>query len=116
MYSTLSPPLALSEPIAPSDALVAHSTVSSDGLVVHLTGELDLANRESTASMCMSGLHGSVTVDLSGLTFMDSAGYSALEVARDAVLRRGGKFELTNVNGEPARLLAMIEHSRPIAS
>jgi anti-anti-sigma factor len=89
--------------------LVTRSTVDGDALVVSLAGELDLAGRASVATACTDGLHRSVTVDLSGLTFMDCAGYTGLHQARNAVVERGGTFALTNATGEPARLLGLIK-------
>jgi anti-anti-sigma factor len=65
--------------------LVARSSVSGDALVVSLTGELDLEGRASVATACTQGTHRSVTIDLSGLTFMDCAGYTGLQQARNAV-------------------------------
>jgi anti-anti-sigma factor len=89
--------------------LVTRPSVVGDALVVSLTGELDLGGRASVAAACTQGLHRSVTIDLSGLTFMDCAGYTGLQQARNAVIERGGTFAWTNATGEPARLLALIE-------
>lgn len=89
--------------------LSAHSRHDGDALTVDLVGELDLAGRASVMEMCAFGLDRSVTVDLCGLTFMDCAGYSGLEAARQIVTGRGGTFELTNAGDQPARLLALFD-------
>jgi anti-anti-sigma factor len=89
--------------------LSTHSRHVGDALMVGLVGELDLAGRTSVMDMCALGLDRSVTVDLSGLTFMDCAGYSGLEAARQVVIGRGGTFSLTNAGDQPARLLALLD-------
>lgn len=95
--------------VAARTCLKTRSSVDGNTLMVYLTGELDLEGRTTVATACTQGLHRSVTVDLSGLTFMDCAGYSGLMHARTAVIERGGTFALTNATGEPARLLTLIE-------
>lgn len=95
--------------IVGSMLLSAHSRHEGDALTVGLVGELDLAGRASVMEMCAFGLDRSVTVDLCGLTFMDCAGYSGLEAARQIVIGRGGTFELTNAGDQPARLLALFD-------
>ena len=76
---------------------------------VKLAGELDLASRSDAFNACTAVEHRDVLVDLSDLVFMDCAGYSALVAATSSLGRRGGSMLLTNLAGEPQRLLMMIE-------
>ena len=65
-----------------SEGVVAVCTRLEDSLhVVELSGELDLASRAAALHACALPEHLHVRVDLSGLTFLDCAGYRALVVA-----------------------------------
>jgi anti-anti-sigma factor len=77
--------------------------------IVELWGELDLVSREAAITACSSAEHVDVLVDLSGLVFLDCAGYGALVAAADELKLRGGSLALTNAVGEPRRLLALID-------
>jgi anti-anti-sigma factor len=77
--------------------------------VVALSGELDLSARVAAIAACASADHVDVHVDLSGLTFMDCAGYGALAVAASILDGRGGSMVLLNPVGATRRLLARIE-------
>lgn len=66
--------------------------------VLHVGGELDVyaagkVGRE-LARLVGSGKPGAVVVDLTGVTFIDSAGMGALAAARRAVQRLGGRLSL----------------------
>lgn len=77
--------------------------------VVELWGELDQVSRAAAISACSSAEHLDVMVDLSGLLFLDCAGYGALVAAAAELELRGGSLALMNAVGEPRRLLALIE-------
>jgi anti-anti-sigma factor len=78
--------------------------------VVHVSGELDIANREAMFDMCnCADSPVDVVVDLAGLTFMDCVGYSAFVSARCALMRQGRTLTLANASGEPAMLIALIK-------
>ena len=78
--------------------------------VVRVSGELDLAGRETVIQSCTRAERPlDVVVDMAELTFLDCAGYSALSSARSSLLQRGGTLTLINGVGEPARLLALID-------
>ena len=77
--------------------------------VVQLSGELDLATRDAAVGVCTAAEHQHVVIDLSGLTFMDCAGYGGLAAAASILERRGGSSTLIQATGEPQRLLALIE-------
>jgi anti-anti-sigma factor len=82
--------------------------------VVHLEGELDLASRQLAYDACVAHKNPSVVVDLSGLTFIDCAGYGRLVTARDTLQLRGGELRLDGAIGQPARFLALVETHQPI--
>ncbi|HSL59112.1 MAG TPA: STAS domain-containing protein [Acidimicrobiales bacterium] len=77
--------------------------------VIEMSGELDVVSRTVAIDECASIDHRDVLVDLSGLTFMDCAGYGALVTARTSLERRGGSLVLTSPAGQPQRLIALIE-------
>lgn len=77
--------------------------------VVQLSGELDLATRDTAVGVCTAAEHQHVVIDLSGLTFMDCAGYGGLAAAASILERRGGSSTLIQATGEPKRLLRLIE-------
>lgn len=57
--------------------------------IVALQGELDIASADGVADAIVEVDGSTVVVDLSGLTFMDSTGISALVVARRRILAEG---------------------------
>ena len=77
--------------------------------IVELWGELDVVSTSAAIAACSSAEHLDVVVDMSGLEFLDCAGYGALVAARTDLERRGGSLALMNPVGEPRRLLALIE-------
>jgi anti-sigma B factor antagonist len=76
--------------------------------VVHVVGELDIASSdrlESVLRTLAQRSHGRVVVDLSRVTFMDSAGLRVLVRARER-MDAGGRWLLTRgATGQPRRLL-----------
>jgi anti-anti-sigma factor len=93
-----------------SDIHFSARTVSVDpGHVVEMAGELDLASRTAAILACTAPDMIDVVVDLSGLVFMDSAGYGALVGSTATLVGRGGSLRLSNAAGGPRRLLALID-------
>jgi anti-anti-sigma factor len=76
---------------------------------VHLVGELDVSAHQQVVRLCTSVPGADVHVDISEVTFMDSAGHDALVVAQQQVEANGGTLELVGVSGEPARVIAVLE-------
>jgi anti-anti-sigma factor len=76
---------------------------------VHLAGELDVAAHQQVVRLCTSVPGADVHVDISEVTFMDSAGHDALVVAQQQVEASGGTLELVGVAGEPARVIAVLD-------
>ena len=87
-------------------------TAGELGPVMVLTGETDLATtpelcRELTAQLATGARH--MTVDVSALTFADSASIQALILAALTLQRRGGDLALLSPQPIVARLLYLLE-------
>jgi anti-sigma B factor antagonist len=96
----------MSQPAAPSPAgLSVHDELDDDHLRVAATGELDIATFRTLTDRIdhyRAGTHRRVTLDLRGLTFIDSSGMRAL-INADADARLRAR-ELTILVGDgPAR-------------
>jgi len=77
--------------------------------IVSLHGELDMASAPRLADALVEIAGSTVVVDLSGLTFMDSTGISALVVARNRVLTEGqGELVVTRPAGMVRRALEIV--------
>jgi anti-anti-sigma factor len=76
--------------------------------LIHVSGELDLSTRDVMHGACVVDEGHDVTVDLRAITFLDCSGYSGLVAARRELEDRGGSLFVTELAGQPARLLAML--------
>ena len=77
--------------------------------IVSLHAELDMASAPRLADALVEIAGSTVVVDLSGLTFMDSTGISALVVARNRVLTEGqGELVVTRPAGMVRRALEIV--------
>ena len=77
---------------------------------VRIAGDLDLASIltfRSTAQSLEQREDVDLSLDLSGVTFMDCAGLGALEEWAAAVARRGGRTVLTAMSSDVERVLSM---------
>jgi len=93
----------------PLDIAVA---VGELGPVMVLTGETDLTTtpelcRELTAQLATGARH--MTVDVSALTFADSASIQAMMLAALSLQRRGGNLALLSPQPVVARLLYLMD-------
>jgi anti-sigma B factor antagonist len=68
-------------------------------IVVKLLGELDLSTAPQLEA-CLKGLGADVRLDLSGLSFCDSSGISAMVTASKRVRKQGGHLSI--VSPQPA--------------
>jgi stage II sporulation protein AA (anti-sigma F factor antagonist) len=80
-----------------------------DGLTVTLTGEIDhhgaramMADLEETISTL---LHRRLTLDLSGITFMDSSGIALLMRTHRRLTQLGGTLRVTQIPTQPRKVL-----------
>jgi len=89
----------------------SHVVVHSGAGRVTLAGELDLDTaphvREAVLA-CLAEQPTSLCLDLTGVTFCDCAGLSALLRARSAALRAGAALVVEGVGPQLARLLSLI--------
>jgi anti-sigma B factor antagonist len=77
--------------------------------VVALHGELDIASAGGLADALVEVAGSTVVVDLSGLTFINSSGISALEVARNRILEKGlGQLVLTRPGEMVRKVLEIV--------
>lgn len=78
--------------------------------VLALSGELDLAAvprlREEAEGRITSGC-AALSLDLGGVTFLDSSGLGVLVELRTRARSSGVEFELVNVPSGPARIIAI---------
>ncbi len=77
--------------------------------IVELRGELDIVSAYDLALALVEVAGSTVVVDLSGLTFIDSAGISALVMARNRILADGqGELVLSRPGGIIRRALEIV--------
>lgn len=98
-----------SAPVDPESLFTVRARFDNPLYVVMMSGELDLASRTAAIDACTSNDHLDVLVDLSGLVFMDCAGYGALVSSTTSLEHRGGSLVMMNPTAEPQRLLALVE-------
>lgn len=77
---------------------------TDDAQVVALRGELDVANADLVKRTLLASDSSTIVVDLSGLTFIDSSGLTALVQAHNAVTRRGCGFEIRGASRDVNRV------------
>jgi len=80
----------------------------SEGVVLSLTGELDIATvpeLRAAVERCTAAGPGRVVLDFSGVTFCDSQGLSALIGLNKATAGAGSELVLTNLGEFMVRLL-----------
>jgi anti-sigma B factor antagonist len=85
------------------------SSREGDVVVVRLSGQLDLANRDHVTMAILDCLHDAeaVVADLSGLTFMDSSGLSSLIRCRKVAAASGREFSVRGAAGQVAQVLTI---------
>jgi anti-sigma B factor antagonist len=91
--------------------LTVEFTDDGDRSVLTLTGELDIDSvgelREQAQRQLSDGRCQALTLDLSGLTFLDSSGLGLLLEVRRLALSSDVAFAMVNVPGGPARVIAI---------
>ena len=85
----------------------AVTSVEGSRAAVKLSGECDLAAREECTAVLLAAVGAAqlVTVDLSGVTFLDSSGVHALVTAYRAAQERGGRLGVAGADGMVAHVL-----------
>jgi anti-anti-sigma factor len=91
--------------------LAVRFSAHGERCVLRLTGELDLETvpelREHAEAELAAGAFQTLSLDLSGLTFIDSSGLGLLVDLRRQASSAGISFELENVPPGPARVIAI---------
>lgn len=75
---------------------------------IALSGALGRSARSAVFDACTAAEVVHLSVDVTGLVFMDCAGYAALVEARSVLERRGGSLGIINPAGGPLELLALL--------
>lgn len=84
--------------------------------VVRVSGELDLASRNTCFNACVTRGRGNVVVvDMSALTFMDCSGYAVFIAVDQVLAERGTSLVLRNPTGQPAHLLQLLGVTRGVS-
>ena len=88
---------------------VSRRTVS-ETTVVAVRGEVDIETGPRLAAALRAAVEagGPVVADLGAVTFMDTAGFSALVSAHRLADRAGGQLVLRGVSGQLRRLLGLL--------
>ena len=72
---------------------------------VVVSGEVDADNREEFGERLRQAPGRDLTIDASGLTFIDSSGLSELLAVREERVSDGGVVEVTNATGPVRRVI-----------
>jgi anti-sigma B factor antagonist len=89
-------------------------TVSRDGdtLTIEVIGEIDIANAEFFTDQIRSAEKtdaSRIVIDLGALAFIDSVGLTQLLIAQRRSDADSDRLRLRNLNGEPARVIALMQ-------
>ncbi|HEY8526930.1 MAG TPA: STAS domain-containing protein [Acidimicrobiales bacterium] len=94
-----------------ADLLALRTRRDHEGAVVTVEGELDLSTgpvlEEALAALVDDPTCGSITVELDGLTFMDSTGLHVLVKAQNHLATRGSEIVLARPTPAVLRILDM---------
>jgi anti-anti-sigma factor len=74
---------------------------------VTVTGEVDMQTAPRLIEALLQFANGSVTVDLTNVTFLDSAGLHALECAHQQIRRRNARLVVDAVSTQARRTLEL---------
>ncbi len=92
------------------NALKLYSEYSSGHLSLRLRGDLDHHSARDTLTLIENAmdrhLPKTCSLDLSGLSFMDSSGVAVLLRSKKRMEETGGRFWVSDVSPQPDRVLA----------
>jgi anti-sigma B factor antagonist len=89
------------------DALILRVERSGQGSIVHIKGEVDMATVPQLRAS-LEKLAGSVVIDLTDVTFLDSSGLGLFVFARKRLASAGGALTLRNPNDVITRTLEAV--------
>jgi len=103
-----------------SEGLTLEVERGTRGVVVWVSGEIDVATAPQLDA-CLRELGATVTLDFTGVTFMDSSGLSVLAAAAKRLACQNGELVLRAVHARERKVLEMtsmdelltIEEPRP---
>lgn len=97
-----------------ADTTVRVDEHQGGSVVITVEGELDVHTRLHLARALGRHEHRQVHLDLSGVTFADSAALAAILSANRAATRAGGSVEVVAVSPTVRRLLRLINGGGPM--
>lgn len=100
----------MTEPTTIDPGLVVHTTLGPEVAALRPVGYVDLSTvdflRRQTNACLACGAR-SITVDASGLTFIDSSGLAALIAAQTVIESRGGTMTVVGASDQLVRLMGV---------
>jgi anti-sigma B factor antagonist len=90
-----------------TDQMRCRVSALTGGHLVSVAGEIDMATAPRLAETLVQFANGSVTVDLTDVTFIDCSGLTALIAAQRHVERRRGQLFVRGVNPITRKLFEM---------
>ncbi len=92
--------------VTPGDFDVRTESTPDGGVVVSVTGELDLATAPKLEEILAARPEGrQVVIDLGGCSFLDSSGVRVLATTANALAAEGGRLQLVVDDAGIARIL-----------
>lgn len=94
-------------------ALTVTTTSHADGVLVAVSGEVDMDNADAFRAALLTSLESSrapvaLRVDMSGVPFCDSMGLKALLAVRTAAVQRGAAFDIVAASDQVQHLLEIV--------
>jgi anti-sigma B factor antagonist len=80
--------------------------IEGDDCVVEASGELDMASADALQNV-LDPLHGSVAIDLSGVSFLDSSTIRVFVLTRKRLNAEGGNLRLLRPHDVPRRAIEL---------
>lgn len=82
-------------------------TTNDEGVVLTLSGDIDLTSAPDLKRV-LAQYDGSLVIDLSEVTFLDSSGINALVVSRREHLENGSRFAVRGVSERTVKVFDLI--------
>ena len=79
-------------------------SANAEGHRVDVRGEVDMSSAGGLAEVLTQFVNGSVTVDISGVSFLDSSGLNALVAAHKHIERRNGSLTIVGATWNVQRI------------
>ncbi|MFI9825662.1 STAS domain-containing protein [Streptomyces sp. NPDC052013] len=98
------------------DLLQIHTQRWGDEVLLHITGELDIATAplvDTEVAACLAHPTRIVHADLSGLTFCDATGFQALQRMTRALHTAHAAFHLLDIHPQVRRTLTALHAPAP---